>query len=41
MSEPAEPGILDRLRARHGWFDHAVRAYKRFSERRGGFLPQA
>ncbi|MBY0388636.1 MAG: inner membrane protein YhjD [Mycobacterium pseudokansasii] len=37
MSEPAEPGILDRLRARYGWFDHAVRAYTRFSERRGGF----
>ena len=25
MTEPAEPGILDRLRARFGWFDHVMR----------------
>src|SRR6516165_1942137 len=28
MSEPAKPGILDRLRARFGWFDHVMRAYE-------------
>ena len=22
MSEPAKPGVFDRLRARYGWFDH-------------------
>ena len=38
MSEPAKPGILDRLRARFGWFDHVVRAYQRFDERNGGFF---
>ena len=36
-NEQAEPGILDRLRARHGWLDHVLRAYQRFSERNGGF----
>jgi membrane protein len=38
MTEPAKPGILDRLRARYGWFDHAVRAYTRFTERKGTFF---
>jgi membrane protein len=38
MSEPATPGILDRLRARFGWFDHVMRAYQRFDDRKGGFL---
>ena len=37
MSEPAKPGVLDRLRARFGWFDHVMRAYGRFDERSGGF----
>ena len=37
MSEPATPGVLDRLRARFGWFDHVMRAYGRFDERNGGF----
>ncbi len=37
MSEPAKPGVLDRLRARFGWFDHVMRAYERFDERNGGF----
>ncbi|SPM28644.1 inner membrane protein YhjD [Mycobacterium terramassiliense] len=37
MSEPAKPGVLDRLRARFGWFDHVMRAYGRFDERNGGF----
>jgi membrane protein len=38
MGEPAKPGILDRLRARFGWFDHVVRAYQRFDDRNGGFF---
>ena len=38
MSEPAKPGVLDRLRARFGWFDHVVRAYQRFDDRNGGFF---
>jgi membrane protein len=38
MSEPAKPGILDRLRARFGWFDHVMRSYERFDDRNGGFF---
>jgi membrane protein len=38
MSEPAKPGILDRLRARFGWFDHAMRANDRYEECRGNFF---
>jgi membrane protein len=38
MSEPAKPGILERLRARFAWFDHVMRAYKRFDDRSGGFF---
>ncbi len=37
MSEPAKPGLLDRLRARFRWLDHVMRAYQRFDERNGGF----
>lgn len=37
MSEPTKPGVLERLRARFGWFDHVMRAYERFGERNGGF----
>ena len=39
--EPAEPGFFDRLRARHGWLDHLVRAYQRFSQRHGSFFAAA
>lgn len=38
MTEPAKPGIFDRLRARYGWLDHVVRAYQRFDGRSGGFF---
>jgi membrane protein len=38
MTEPAEPGFLDRLRARFGWFDHVMRAYERFDDRNGSFF---
>ncbi|OBA70509.1 inner membrane protein YhjD [Mycobacterium sp. 1554424.7] len=37
MSEPAKPGVLDRLRARFAWLDRVMRAYRRFDERNGGF----
>ena len=38
MSEPAKPGILDRLRARFEWFDHVMRANDRFEESKGNFF---
>jgi membrane protein len=38
MSEPAKPGILDRLRARYGWLDHAIRANDWFDECQGNFF---
>jgi membrane protein len=38
MSEPGKPGILDRLRARFGWFDHAMRANDRYDESKGNFF---
>ncbi|OBF15800.1 inner membrane protein YhjD [Mycobacterium kubicae] len=38
MSEPTQPGIVDRLRARYGWLDHVWRAYQRLSDRQGGFF---
>jgi membrane protein len=37
MSEPAKPGILDRLRARYRWFDHAMRAQGRYQDSKGDF----
>jgi membrane protein len=37
MSEPAKPGILDRLRARYGWFDHVMSANERFNDCKGNF----
>lgn len=38
MSEPAKPGILDRLRARYAWLDHAIRANDWFDECQGNFF---
>lgn len=38
MSEPAKPGILDRLRRRYGWFDHVMRADERFNECKGNYF---
>jgi membrane protein len=35
--EPAKPGILDRLRARYGWFDHAMLAQERYKDSKGDF----
>jgi membrane protein len=37
MDEPAKPGIMDRLRARYGWFDHAMRAQQRYQDSKGDF----
>jgi membrane protein len=38
MSEPGKPGILDRLRARFSWFDHAMRANDWYDESKGNFF---
>jgi membrane protein len=38
MSEPAKPGLLDRLRARYGWFAHVMRANERFNECKGNYF---
>ena len=38
MTEPAKPGILDRLRARFGWFDHVMRAQERYNDSKGDFF---
>lgn len=37
MTEPAEPGVLDRLRARFGWFDRVMRAQERYDASKGDF----
>src|SRR5260370_7194853 len=37
-SKPAKPGILDRLRARFGWFDHVMRAEERYQDSKGDFF---
>src|SRR5688500_19035200 len=37
MTEPAKPGILDRLRARYKWFDHVMRAQNRYQKAKGDF----
>ncbi|WP_059016101.1 inner membrane protein YhjD [Mycobacterium sp. M26] len=37
MADPATPGILDRLRARYGWFDHVMRAQQRYDKSKGDF----
>ncbi|MEU0495521.1 inner membrane protein YhjD [Mycobacterium sp. NPDC006124] len=37
MTEPAQPGILDRLRARYHWFDRVMRAQGRYDDSKGDF----
>jgi membrane protein len=41
MTTPAEPddkpGIVGRLRARWGWFDHVMRAQERYNDSKGDF----
>jgi membrane protein len=34
----AKPGILARLRARFGWFDHVMRAQERYTNSKGDFF---
>lgn len=38
MSESAQPGLLDRLRARYGWFDRVMQANERFNDARGNYF---
>src|SRR3954453_22958455 len=38
MPEADKPGILDRLRARYAWFDHVLRAQKRYRDAKGDFF---
>src|SRR6476646_2771755 len=35
--KPAKQGVLDRLRARYGWFDHVMRAQERYQDSKGDF----
>jgi membrane protein len=37
MTEPAKPGVLDRLRSRFGWFDHVMCAQERYQASKGDF----
>ncbi|MGH3561720.1 MAG: inner membrane protein YhjD [Mycobacterium sp.] len=37
MIDKDKPGVLDRLRARYGWFDHVLRAQERYSDCNGNF----
>ena len=38
MTEPAKPGILDRLRSRYAWFDHVMLAQERYQGSKGDFF---
>ncbi|OBG78102.1 inner membrane protein YhjD [Mycobacterium sp. E3305] len=38
MSEPAKAGLLGRLRARHGWLEHVIRAFFHFRDCSGNLL---
>ena len=37
MTEPAKPGILDRLRTKYRWLDDAMRAQERYRDSKGDF----
>lgn len=37
MTEPAKPGVMDRLRARFPWFDRIMRAQGRYNDSKGDF----
>lgn len=37
MTEPAKPGVMDRLRARLPWFDRIMRAQERYNDSKGDF----
>ena len=38
LPDSDKPGVLDRLRARYPWFDHAMRARERYQDARGDFF---
>ncbi|MEB3052024.1 inner membrane protein YhjD [Mycolicibacter sp. MYC123] len=38
VTDPAKPSIIDRLRKRFGWLDHAVRAQERYDDCQGNFF---
>ena len=37
VTEPAKPGVMDRLRARFRWFDRVMRAQERYNDSKGDF----
>src|SRR6187431_1613767 len=37
MTEPAKPGLLERLRVRFPWFDRIMRAQERYTDSKGDF----
>jgi membrane protein len=37
VTEPAKPGVMDRLRARFSWFDRVMRAQERYNDTKGDF----
>jgi membrane protein len=37
VTEPAKPGVMDRLRARLAWFDRIMRAQERYNDSKGDF----
>ena len=37
MTEPAQPGVLDRLRAKYRWFDRIMAAQGRYDDSKGDF----
>jgi membrane protein len=38
VTEPAKPGVVERLRIRFPWFDRIMRAQERYSDSRGDFF---
>lgn len=38
QQEQSGPGIVDRVRSRHPWLDHLLRAYSRFAKQKGTFF---
>jgi membrane protein len=37
VTEPAKPGVMDRLRARFAWFDRVMLAQERYNDSKGDF----
>ena len=38
QADRSKPGVIDRLRARYGWFDHVMRAQERYDDCQGNFF---